>query len=402
MPAEAAPTPVAPATPRAVANSASDSTLFGKYVAQHEAEVAKGLDEPSPKPARSDNGKQPSRDDAKANQPIHDDDSSTAREGSGADIDEPEAAAERRRAAPDAAPSGVSEAVDKARAAWAAGDTEALDSALKAILPGSKGLSEFAVDGKRYAELRTVAVKRKQQADERDRAIAVREGNVSRGLAQVEQLVARYQPIEQLVHAAQADDVDAFVKLVETVTRKPLNETVKRHLDRKLNKPGDPEVDNLKRTLAEERRARLELEQKLERDKQTAAQTQQIQRHLVFLDEALKASPDARVRSLVASPAGMRAIFEAQKAHYNKQTNTTLTPEQAARFVLEQKAKEIAPWQQVLSPAETPPAPPKPVTPPARPLGGSRGNGASGASSKPLSDTDLFAKYERLAKLAND
>ncbi len=394
-------TPAAPSPSRAVDVAASDAALFGKYQAQLEADVARDLGEPTDKSTpRSNNGRPKDGGAAETKQPAkHDDESNSEDPSVGQDNDEAPAA--RRRAAADPAASGVTEAVDKARKAWAAGNTDDLDAALKAILPGSKGLAEFTVDGKRYAELRTVAAKRAKAADEREAKLATREGNVGRGLAQVEALVARYQPIEQLVHAAAGDDVDAFVTLVERLTKRPLNETVKRHLDRKLNKAGDPEVESLKRTVAEERAAREKLERQIEQEKAQATERQQIQRHLVFLDNTLKASPDARVRELVSSPAGMRAIFEAQKSHYNRQTNSTLTPEQAAQWVLEQKAKEFAPWQKVLAPATTPPALPaaRPAAA-ARPLG-ARGGGASAGAQK-LSDPDLFAKYERLAKLAGD
>jgi len=342
------------------------------------------------------------------------------RDSAGGDGAPDDASAAAARAKADEAPAGsLSEegALALLRKSREDGDTDGIDRALKVLMPGSKGLSEFNVDGKRYGELRTVTKRAQKKLDEREAAIGTREQNLQRGMATLEQVVQRYQPIEQLLVAAQDDSpegVAKFVELVEKATRKPINETLKRHLNHKLDKPGDPEVEALKRELRSEKEARLERERKEEEARQQQARTQEIQRHLVFLDETLSKHDDSRVRALVKSPAGMRAIFEAQKAHYNPQSRTTLSAEQAARFVLEQKQKELEPWQQVLGSRSAPaegatapavgkqeaiaPAPSERV----RALGSRGASPASGGGGRHLSDAELFEKYERLAKVAGD
>lgn len=294
-----------------------------------------------------------------------------------------------------------------------------MDRALKVLLPGSKGLSEFNVDGKRYGELRTVTKRVTKRLDERSAHLDTREQNLQRGMGVLEQAVARLQPIEQLVIAAQDESpegVAKFVELVEKVTKKPINETLRRHLSHKLDKPGDPEVEALKRELKTEKEKREARERAELEARQKQVRTQEIQRHLAFLDETLSKHDDQRVRALVKTPAGMRAIFEAQQAHYNGQTRTTLSAEQAAKFVLTQKAKELEPWQQVLGTRSVPAA--EPATPavakqeaiatgPApsdrvRPLGSRGAAPASGSGGRALSDAELFEKYERIAKVAGD
>lgn len=435
---QAAPAATPSAPSAAVEESAADAALFGKYTAQHQAALATEDDDhaqthQAPRPA---NASAPARSVAAraarpaGNQPARDastgkflpaaagaGDAADDEAGDGARAADDEGAADDPHAGdPDPAAAGVlseAEAVALLRAARASGDREGIDRALKALLPDSKGLSEFNVDGNRYAEFRLTVKREKDKLAERDTDLSTRERNVSTGLAQVEQLVSRYQPIEQLVQAAQGEDdeaVEAFVTLLQKLTKKPLNETVKRHLDRKLSKPSDPEVDALRRELKGER----ELREKRERDeteaRQQAEQRGQIQRHLVFLDQELSKSTDARVVALVKSPAGMRAIFQAQRDHYDKKSGNTLTPEQAARFVLEQKQKELEPWQAVLGGGNAAPALPAPATTPnepaaapaarrAKPLG-ARGASASNGARKPLSDNELFEKYERLARLS--
>lgn len=300
------------------------------------------------------------------------------------------------------------------------GDTDGIDRALKVLMPGSKGLGEFNVDGARYGEFRTTHRKAQRKLDDRAAQLHTEAQNLERGRAVLAQVVQRLEPIEQLVIAAQDESpagVAKFVELIEKATKKPINETLRRHLSNKLDKPGDPEVEALKRELASERQARLDRERKEEEARQTHARTQEIQRHLVFLDETLGKHDDQRVRALVKTQAGMRAIFEAQKAHYNSTTRSTLSAEQAAKFVLEQKAKELEPWQQVLGggTAQTPVASAQPVPVPATGSGsgnqpappdrarslGSRGAApASGGGGRTLSDTELYEKYERLHKVA--
>lgn len=411
-PAAPAPTPAAPssAAQKTVDASAKDSALVDKYVKAHAAEVAKDLGKPRTPTPRSHDGS-PAKDqdastDDQVDDPSHADEGSTEagdKDDQGADDD----AAERRRAPdskkPDAA-GGVAADVEAARAAWEKGDQGALDAALKKLLPGSKGLAEFTVDGRRWSELRTVAGKRKAAQDKRDAEQNEREQNLQKGMGVLETLVQRYQPIEQLVQAAAGDDVDAFVSLVERLTKKPIGETVKRHLDKKLGKAEDPHMSALERQLKEEREARQALEARIENERKQAETNHKIQRHLVFLNETLSGHADPAVRALVASPAGMRAIFEAQRDAYDERTNTTLTPEQAARHVIAQKRKEFEPWAPALGAAPAPapralPAPAPTPTPPARALNG-RGGGASGPG-RPLTDNELFEKYEHIHKVSN-
>lgn len=417
----AAPAPSPASTP--VETSASDTAIFAKFTAQHQAAVSGELDKDGHADASKESRRGPAAVAAGAAtaapagaarvSPRGEDAGAERDDGGSADDDAaPDADRAKADGADKEAATELSEAdaIALARRAHAEGDTDALDRALKAILPGSKGLSEFAVDGKRYGELRAVTNRAQKKLDARGKELDTREANVSRGLAQVEQLVQRYQPIETLLRAAQGDDVDAFITLVEKATGKPINETVKRHLDKKLGKPGDPEVEALKRELRAEKDKREERERAEQLQREQAAHKDQIQRHLVFLDETLSKSDDSRVRALVKTPAGMRAIFEAQKANYNAQTRTTLSAEQAARFVLEQKQKELEPWQQVLGGSAQPtpnpatksesgnqPAPSERV----RALGNRGASPASGGAQR-LNDTELFEKYERLAKLAGD
>jgi hypothetical protein len=295
------------------------------------------------------------------------------------------------------------------RQARADGDTAGIDRALKALLPDSKGLGEFQVDGKRYGEFRTVVKRAKEKIEARAASVATREQNVARGLAQVEQLVQRYQPIETLLQKAQGDDVDAFVELLEKATGKPLNDTLKRHLDKKLGKPVDPELDAVKRELRSEKEARLDRERKEQEAREVATRTTAIRSHLEGLHQTLSQDQDARVVALVGTREGMKAVFEAQQAHYNPQTGQTLTPAAAARWVLQQKQKELEPWQQVLAPKALPAAQPtatadpkgEPIaTPRVRSLPSRGASPASGGAQR-LTDAELYEKYERLAKLSN-
>lgn len=407
-----APAATAPASSPTESASA-DSALFAKFTAQHQDNLAKDGHADAPK----DSHRRPAAvaADSAAAAPAgatgvspRGEDAGRERDGAGeGEADDAGAAPAKDEKA--AAELSESDAITLLRKAREDGDTDGIDRALKVLMPGSKGLGEFNVDGKRYGELRAVTNKERKKLDARATELDTREQNVARGLAQVEQLVARYQPIEKLLVAAQGDDVDAFIELIEKATKKPINETVKRHLDKKLGKPGDPEVEALKRELRAEKEKREERE-RLEREaREQAAHKDQIQRHLVFLDETLSKNDDHRVRALVKTTAGMRAIFETQKAHYNAQSRTTISAEQAAKLVLEQKAKELEPWQQVLRAAPSAPAAQAPSNAdgkqeamPAssdrvRPLG-TRGSSASGPG-RHLSDTELFEKYERLAKL---
>lgn len=290
----------------------------------------------------------------------------------------------------------------------AKGDREGIDRALKVLMPDSKGLGEFTADGNRYAEFRQTVKREKEKLTEREGELSTREQNLQRGLASMEQTVARLEPVEKLVQLAARDDDEgrqAFLTLVQKLSRKNLHETMKWELDKKLAKPTDPRVDALERRLREE----TELREKRERDDAEARQTEQqkqvIQRHLVYLDQELRKSSDARVVALVGTPEGMRAIFEAQRQHYDPKTGVTLTAEQAARYVLEQKQKELEPWQKVFgggAPAASSGPPPEPApadapAPRAKPL--TRAASASNGQGRRLSDTELFDKYERLARL---
>lgn len=411
----ATPTPAAAPAPSAADTSTGDSALFGKFTAQHNAAVAQEL-------GHADASKNTSRPGAAAHAAGHGEsapagrasgyepggaDAGTDGDGSGSEAGRPDEAGdpEAEAAEKPAAPLSEADAVALLRKARADGDTDGIDRALKALLPDSKGLSEFNVDGGRYAQFRSVVNRATKKLDSRAAEVTTREQNVARGLAQVEQLVQRYQPIETLLHKAQGDDVDAFVELLEKATGKPLNDTLKRHLDKKLGKPVDPELDAVKRELRSEKEARLERERKEQEQRDVASRTQEIRGHLEFLHSTLSQDQDARVVALVGTREGMRAVFEAQQQHYNPQTRQTLSAQQAARWVLEQKQKELEPWQRVLAPKALPPpaastATPTPETPRVRSLPSRGASPASGGAQR-LSDADLFEKYERLAKLSN-
>lgn len=413
--------PSAPSAPSAARASADDAALFGKFTAQHQKAVAEELGKDangqSSNEVRGRGAAVAARSEGAGatGAPGSDaggEDAGTERDATGGETDDAGAASGGRKT--DAAPAAVlseSDAIALARKAHAAGDLDELDRALKAILPGSKGIAEFNVDGKRYGEFRAASARRARKLDDREATLGTREQNLQRGMSVLEQVVQRLEPIEQLVKAAEDDSpagVAKFVELIEKVTRKPINETLKRHLNHKLDKPGDPEVEALRRELNAERTARQERERKEAEARQQQARTQEIQRHLVFLDQTLGAHADPAVRELVKSRDGIAAIFRAQESRYNPQTRTTISPEQAAKLVLAERS--------VLGgskPAATPPAngdgkqEPSTQTPApasndrARSLG-SRGSAPASPGTRRLSDAELFEKYERLAKIAGD
>lgn len=408
----------APATP--AQSSASDAALFGKFTAQHQEAVAAELGKSHADAPKKDRGSESSAKPAdhvertKAADAAGDagggEDAGAERDGRGSEEGRPDPAGDPEAEAAKPAALSESDAIALLRKSRDEGDTAGIDRALKALLPDSKGLSEFNVDGKRYGEFRGVVKRATAKLTKREEAVSTRERNVATGLAQVEQLVARYQPIETLLQKAQGDDVDAFVELLEKATGKPLNDTLKRHLDKKLGKPSDPELDAVKRELRSEKEARLERERKEAEERDTAARTAEIRNHLGFLHTTLSAHDDPRVQALVGTREGIKAIFEAQQAHYNPQTRQTISAAAAAKYVLEQKQKELEPWQRVLggssAPAAKPTAPADPKrepieTPRVRALPSHGGAPASGGAQR-LSDTELFEKYERLAKLAGD
>lgn len=415
-----APAPAAPASP--AASSAADANLFGKFTAQHQAAVAAelgGKESSDAHPSQKARGSEPAADAADSVQRTastgaargddRGEDAGAERDGA-READDPSA---RPRPEADEAPAAQlseADALALLRKSRDEGDTAGIDRALKALLPDSKGLSEFNVDGKRYGEFRGVVKRATAKLTKREEAVTTRERNVATGLAQVEQLVQRYQPIETLLQKAQADDVDAFVELLEKATGKPLNETLKRHLDKKLGKPVDPELDAVKRELRSEREARLERERKEEEARATAARTTEIKNHLKFLHDTLSTADDHQARALVGTREGLLAIFQAQQQHYNPQTGQTIGAAAAAKWVLEQKRKELEPWQRVLggasAPAARPAAPAEAKreaieTPRVRSLPSHGGAPASGGTQR-LSEAELFEKYERLAKLAGD
>lgn len=416
-----APAPTAPASP--AQSSASDAALFGKFTAQHQQAVAQELgkshadapknvrgSEPSGKPA--DHVERAAAADA-ARDAGGGEDAGTERDGSGSEEGRADAAGGAEAEAAKPAALSESDALALLRKSRDEGDTAGIDRALRALLPDSKGLSEFNVDGKRYGEFRGVVKRATAKLTKREEAVSTRERNVATGLAQVEQLVQRYSPVEKLMLAAQDDSdegVEAFVELLQTVTKKPLNDTLKRHLDKKLGKPVDPELDAVRRELRSEKEARLERERKEAEDRATAERTTEIRNHLQFLHTTLSTAEDHRVRALVGTREGIKAIFEAQQAHYNPQTRQTISAAAAAKWVLEQKQKELEPWERVLkAPATAAATPTAPAdekreaieTPRVRALPSHGGAPASGGT-KRLSDTELFEKYERLAKLAGD
>jgi hypothetical protein len=437
----AAPAPVAPAP--ASSESASEADLFAKYTDQHQAAVAAELggDDASndsrpataagqrpalavagraataraaePRSGAADAGAQrPAR--GAGGEAADDAGAATSTDADPADPDGGDPAARKADDPPPEAPLSEADAIALARKAHADGDTEALDRALKAILPGSKGLSEFAVDGKRYAELRLVTGKERKKLDARAAELDGREHNVQRGIAMVEQLVARYQPFEQLVQALDKDDAEGFAEQFQKITKRSLNDILRRDLDKKLGKKTDPEVEALKQELRAEREARERREAEERAAREHRARAEQIQGHLNFIVETLGNHSDARVSALANTNEGLREIFLEQKAAFDPRTRQTITPEVAARRVIERKAKELEPWQRVLggaprqlpaasAAAPTSSAPPSSAPAPARatPLGSSGAAPASGAGRK-LSDPELFEKYERLAKLAGD
>lgn len=413
------PAPAAPAPTSSPASS--DADVFAKFTAQHQAAVANEVSHADPSKNASGRAA-PVAARAAGAAPAGATGAAPGGEDAGAERDDggqaDDAGAAPGEGKADGAPAGAlseTDAIALLRKSRDDGDTDGIDRALKVLLPGSKGLGEFNVDGKRYGELRTVTKRVQKKLDERAAQLDTREHNLQRGMGVLEQTVARLQPIEQLVIAAQDDSpegVAKFVELIEKATKKPLNETLKRHLNHKLDKPGDPEVEALKRELKTERETRLERERKEAEARQQQAQRDEIQRHLVFLDETLSKHEDQRVRALVKTQEGMREIFLAQKAHYNPQTRTTLSAEQAAQFVIQQAQKRLEPWQQVLGARSAPAA--EPATPAvgkqeaiapaptdrARPLGSRGAAPASGGGGRTLSDAELFEKYERLAKVA--
>lgn len=411
-------TPTAPSSAASTpaTTSADDTALFGKFTAQHEAALASearhahASKEPVrskptaasasaavPAPARAA-GDDPRAVDAGAD---GDDDAS----GSG-DAPADDAAAPEKAADAELTEAGALALLRQARDD---GDTDALDRALKVLLPGSKGLAEFNVDGGRYAEFRTTAKRAQKKLDDRAAQLSTREANLERGKAVLEGIVQRLTPLEALITKAERGDpdaVDAMVEFVEKASKRKFNDIAKLHLDKKLGKQVDPVVAELERRL-KETDAKLEARERKEQEaRDLQAQTQQIQGHLKFLHQTLTQSEDGRVRALVSTNEGMRAIFEAQRDHYDQRTNRTLTAEQAAKYVLDQKTKELEPWQRVLGGGKPAPAlPPAETKPPASspratPLG--RTASASGPGGRALSDNELFEKFERLHKLAGD
>jgi hypothetical protein len=420
-----------------VTESAADAALFDKYTAQHQAALATdaGKDPshaPASKVSRRENARAPARSVAAkparpaGNQPARDETgkflpraasngAAAAAAPAAADVDSQEdrdgaRAADAQGAADDphagdadpAAASGAlseAEAVRLLRDSRQSGDKDGIDRALRALLPDSKGLDEFNADGSRYAEFRQTVKKASDKLSQRETAIAEREANYERGMGVMQGLVKKYEATEGLIEKAKTDDL-AFVELVESRTGKKLNDVMKRQLERQLGKQVDPEVAALRGELKAEKEKREERERQEAEARAQQERTQQIQRHLLFLDNELSKSADPRVVALVKNPQGMRAIFEAQQAHYDPKTGVTLSPEQAARYVLEQKQKELAPWQQVFAPAPAPAAetPAEPPAPRARTLSSARATSASGGARK-LSDPELFEKYERLARL---
>lgn len=434
-------TPASPASPSPVEQSASDTAIFAKFIDQHAASVAAELEgadgnaqnsgrgaagaarvgAPAARPAADAPRVQPGRANARGDgrdgggeRAANDTGAATAprgADGSGDADAEPGEADDEAAKAPEAQPAALTEAdaIALARKAHAAGDMNELDRALKAILPGSKGLSEFAVDGKRYGEFRVITSRERKKLDARAGELDGREANLKRGMALVEQLVARYQPFEQLVQALDKDDAEAFAEQFEKVAKRSLNDVVRRDLDRKLGKKSDPEVDALRRELRAEKEAREARERKEQEALAHRERATQIQGHLNFLTETLGQHSDARVSALVSTPEGLREIFLEQKAAYDPRTRSTITPEKAALNVIERKAKELEPWQRVLGRGSSPPAvitttaeekrePSAPPTPRALPLGSSGGAAAS-AGGRKLSDNELFDKYERLHKI---
>jgi hypothetical protein len=271
-------------------------------------------------------------------------------------------------------------------------------------MPDSKGLDEFHADGSRYAEFRQTVKKASDKLSQRETAVAEREQNYERGMAVMQGLVKKYEATEQLLEKARSDDL-AFVELVEQRTGKKLNDVIRRQLERQLGTKTDPEVAQLKNELKAEREQRLERERKEAEAREHQQRTEQIQRHLVFLDQELSKSPDPRVVALAKTPEGMRAIFDAQQQHFDPRSNRTLSPEQAARFVLEQTEKQLAPWRGVFgwqsqepSAAAAAPEPAPAPAPAARTLSSRRAASVS-RPARPPTDAELFEKYERLARL---
>lgn len=344
-------------------------------------------------------------------------DAGAERDAAGSDGEADDARAAAAKGETDDAPAGSlseADAIALLRKSRDEGDTAGIDRALKVLMPGSKGLDEFNVDGKRYAELRTTNKRAQKKLDDRAAQLQTEAQNLERGRAVLQQVVQRLEPIEQLVIAARADSpegVAKFVEALEKLTNKPLNETLKRHLNHKLDKPGDPEVEALKRSLKETTDKLAERERKEAEAREQQARAREIQGHLAFIDETLSKHDDQRVRTLVKSPEGLKLIFLAQRQHYNDRTRTTISAEQAAKLVLEQKQKELEPWQQVLGAPSAPAAPGatpavekgEPIAPPAdraRTLGSRGAAPASGTGGRKLTDAELFEKYERLAKVA--
>lgn len=405
----------APATGHAASSASSDAALIGKFTAAHQAAVASELQgkhaDAQKNPGRSQSAAAPASAAVPAPARAAGDD--PGRQDPGAERDDA-ASGDAADAASDAAPPAEkapdaalseSDAIALLRKSRDEGDTDGIDRALKALLPDSKGLSEFNVDGKRYAELRTVTRRTQKKLDARAAELQTEAENLKRGRAVLEQVVQRLTPLESLLQKAERGDedaVDAVVEFVEKASKKKFNDIAKLHLDRKLGKQVDPEVAALKQELKAEKEARLAREKQEEEAREHQSRTQQIGRHLAFLNQTLAQHADPAVAALVSTKEGMRAIFEAQRDHYNPQTNTTLSAEQAAKFVLDQKRKELEPWQRVLGggsrPAPALPAPAPAPTPRATPLRQSAS--ASGPGGRALSDNELYEKYERIAKLA--
>lgn len=186
--------------------------------------------------------------------------------------------------------------------------------------------------------------------EQQARAIADSRAEVERSRAEMQstarELVTSLQPFIKAKAAFDSEDYEEAFQLAFGID---LNSFQRKALG-KLASPGvgkDPVIAELRKEISELKTQRQQEREQLTRAQQEQAVRENQQRYWANLTSELQGSDDPRISKAAERQQFVRAVFDIQRQHYDRDTDSTLPAHEAAELAIERIEAEYSEWGQV-------------------------------------------------------
>lgn len=163
--------------------------------------------------------------------------------------------------------------------------------------------------------------------------------------ADARQIVSEFKPYVAAKKAYEAGDYEEFFKLT---TGEDLNTFQRKALAKLHGAPSvakDPAVLELRAQLEAERKERVALQQKLDQEKQQAEARKVHAEYVEGLKGRIAEYPDERVAAAAEKPWFVKLVLDERRKHYDPNTDTSITEEEAIERVFDEERLTVAQWR---------------------------------------------------------